>query len=164
MKKLLTLLSFIPSILYASPDFCTDIPALLSDRYLDDIEHGIVDFDPLLDIDENEIEDKPPPLLPVSTTCSMDFTDHDILLGRGGKVNQHIGNIWFRNILAINRAKYQALTSCQFKSRFTDDLLQMIKAEGGRFLAQKKGLLDWEEVSDEKARKKISQFLREKPH
>lgn len=90
-------------------------------------------------------------------------TSNDVLLGRGAAVNNHIGNINFREMVKNKQEKYvTSITNIQ-KQIVTLEILQQIEGLNppGRFIAQdsKTGL--WHDVGIEKARKKIGQALRE---
>jgi len=90
-------------------------------------------------------------------------TKSDILLGRGAGVNRHIGNVNFRTLVKNKQEMYAAAATNVQKYMIIMDILQQIKSLNppGRFITQdmKTGL--WHDVSDEKARKKIGQALRE---
>eukprot|EP00553_Chaetoceros_curvisetus_P014730 CAMPEP_0204647740 /NCGR_PEP_ID=MMETSP0718-20130828/6672_1 /ASSEMBLY_ACC=CAM_ASM_000674 /TAXON_ID=230516 /ORGANISM="Chaetoceros curvisetus" /LENGTH=103 /DNA_ID=CAMNT_0051670391 /DNA_START=372 /DNA_END=683 /DNA_ORIENTATION=+ len=91
----------------------------------------------------------------------------DILLGRGGVSNNHCGNRVYRDLLDGCKSRYQILSTKNEKKRFTSDVLKYIKGPnygGGRFVepsATTSGY-PFREISDQRARVKISQFLREK--
>ena len=86
---------------------------------------------------------------------------HDVLHGRGGNINTHSGNIYFRSLIEDNKRNYLTTTIKRQKREITDSIIQMISNRGGRFLSrdEKSGL--WTQVSEEKARDKTSQALRE---
>ena len=85
-------------------------------------------------------------------------------MGRGTKANTYPGNIKFRELIDENKQAYKALGSSNKKKKeFTEGILEYIKGYGGRFLT----LTDvtkgesYMEISDDKARKKISQTFRD---
>ena len=90
-------------------------------------------------------------------------TENDVLLGRGAGVNRHIGNVNFREIVKHRQEDYVDAETNIKKYLIVMDILQHIKSLNppGRFVTQdaKTGL--WQDVGDEKARKKIGQGLRE---
>ena len=90
-------------------------------------------------------------------------TSNDVLLGRGAAINNHTGNINFREIVKDKQGRYvTSITNIQ-KQIIAMEILQHIESLNppGRFIKQdiKTGL--WHDVGAEKARKKISQALRE---
>jgi hypothetical protein len=91
-------------------------------------------------------------------------TENDVLCGRGGSINSHLGNENFR--LLVEKRKRVYLTA-RFKrekrliaSSICIEIRQMDPP--GRFLAKKGGKDGhWYDIGDEKARDKTSQALRE---
>jgi len=88
-------------------------------------------------------------------------SDNDVLSGRGGRINNHSGNIHFRKLVTEEKAKYISLNKKMDKKYIAIDIVdQLRKLEPpGRFL--KKDGLHWYEIGDERARKKAAQALRE---
>jgi hypothetical protein len=85
----------------------------------------------------------------------------DILRGRGGFTNHHSGNIKFRSEARALRADYRnANTTRQQKYAYSCELVNRVKAYGGKFLQKGRDDL-WYEMDDKAARKKASQVLRE---
>jgi hypothetical protein len=81
----------------------------------------------------------------------------DILKGRGGLTNHHPGNVKFRNEARKLRSEYKhADTTRHQKYLFSLDLVNKVKAYGGRFLERGKDDL-WYEMDEKAARKKASQ-------
>lgn len=81
----------------------------------------------------------------------------DILKGRGGLTNHHPGNVKFRNEARKLRSEYKhADTTRHQKYLFSLDLVNRVKAYGGRFLEKGKDDL-WYEMDEKAARKKASQ-------
>ena len=81
----------------------------------------------------------------------------DILKGRGGLTNHHPGNVKFRNEARKLRSEYKhADTTRHQKYLFSLDLVNKVKAYGGRFLEKGKDDL-WYEMDEKAARKKASQ-------
>mmetsp|Transcript_53301 Transcript_53301/g.62239 ORF Transcript_53301/g.62239 Transcript_53301/m.62239 type:complete len:637 (-) Transcript_53301:304-2214(-) len=96
---------------------------------------------------------------------------YDVLCGRGGTINTHPGNESFR--VLVNSKKRVYLTS-RFKREkriIAQSIVDQIRTTGGRFLCRKevprrgrkKNVEEemWFAISDEKARYKTSQALRE---
>jgi len=98
----------------------------------------------------------------IDESRAVEPTDNDVLFGRGGYTNTHIGNINFRKRAMELRPWYeQASTSKEEKYRISDLLVESVKSEGHRFLEKGEGGL-WHEVIGNGARKKASQALRER--
>lgn len=85
---------------------------------------------------------------------------YDVLLGRGGKKNQHPGNLEFRRFVVPYKERYSASTKNE-KTALTRELLDYIKSKQVRFLKYEQNLEVWYEVDDEVARQKISQTIRD---
>jgi hypothetical protein len=94
-------------------------------------------------------------------------SDNDVLFGRGGKTNHHMGNIRYRSWVDN---KYRPLyEKCRTKTEKTMLAMKLIKdwrlnqpqGPPGRFLTFNESDGTWEDVGDRRAREKISQALRE---
>ena len=59
----------------------------------------------------------------------------DILCGRGGSSNRHLGNVHFRELVAANKQIYVGLTKKQ-KMSIARKIVDAIRNTGGRFLAK----------------------------
>lgn len=99
---------------------------------------------------------------------------HDVLLGRGGGTNNHIGNKNFRDLVTRHKMRYLACSKVD-KPKVAREVVNIWKKlePPGRFLQRKdetkKGPgsvrdedVVWTEVDDQEARKKASQCLRER--
>ena len=88
--------------------------------------------------------------------------ENDILLGRGGKNNQHIGNEQLRTIARTQIGKYKT-SSKKRKSYIVRKIVSYIKSldPQGRFLKHDYSSNLWREVGDGVAREKASQVLRD---
>jgi len=89
---------------------------------------------------------------------------NDVLCGRGGRINSHEGNIRFRDIVATLKPKYlNPFTKKVEKALIAAEVVAQIRSLSppGRFLKEtnKDGM--WEEIGDDRARKKAGQALRE---
>eukprot|EP00537_Pseudo-nitzschia_pungens_P005472 CAMPEP_0172362618 /NCGR_PEP_ID=MMETSP1060-20121228/6197_1 /TAXON_ID=37318 /ORGANISM="Pseudo-nitzschia pungens, Strain cf. cingulata" /LENGTH=522 /DNA_ID=CAMNT_0013085169 /DNA_START=374 /DNA_END=1942 /DNA_ORIENTATION=+ len=86
----------------------------------------------------------------------------DVLCGRGGESNNFIGNKRYRKLIGERKADYRKIDVKQrkLKTNFVRDIVQHIKNRGGRFIDVGPGG-NYYVVTDEKARKKTSQALRE---
>lgn len=86
---------------------------------------------------------------------------NDVLFGRGGATNQHVGNKRFRNIVAEHMPEYLKAPKKE-KADIARRIVSQIKNDGGRFLKRGgPGSEAWVQVLDRKAREKTSQALRE---
>lgn len=89
--------------------------------------------------------------------------DKDVLLGRGGVTNTHLGNKKFRSFVRELQQEYVNAPKLK-KADIALRVVNKVYIQGGRFLVETQAG-KWEEVSKERARKKTSQTLREKsPH
>lgn len=90
-------------------------------------------------------------------------TDHDILCGRGGLTNHHLGNRRFRDIVSLHRPDYIQAPKVQ-KPSVARLIVAAIRNSNppGRFLRKdpKSGM--WFDIGDKPATEKASQALREK--
>jgi hypothetical protein len=85
--------------------------------------------------------------------------DRDVLFGRGGVTNSHLGNRTYRNLVSKIQPRYLAAAKLD-KAAVAMTVVEEIYKGGGRFLMDVGGV--WVEVSKEKAREKTSQALRER--
>jgi hypothetical protein len=90
---------------------------------------------------------------------------NDVLSGRGGRINSHPGNVYFREL--VNHYKYQYLakeTAKLDKAKIADMIVRRVRSldPPGRFLKEVPNSTHYIEIGDEKARKKAGQAMREK--
>lgn len=87
---------------------------------------------------------------------------NDILLGRGGKNNQHVGNEQLRSIARSHRDSYRMSTK-KGKSHISREIVAYVRRMNppGRFLKKDGATGNWEDVDDDTAREKVSQVLRD---
>jgi hypothetical protein len=90
----------------------------------------------------------------------VELRDKDVLMGRGGLTNQHVGNMWFRDLIAHYRKAYCTVAKGQ-KRQLADNLRNFVRTCAGRFLECDKIDKNWYECGDERAVLKIGQALRE---
>lgn len=90
---------------------------------------------------------------------------NDVLCGRGGRVNMHSGNLYYRHLVNQKKANYLSKKTRKMeKVKIADEIVQAVRCMNppGRFLKQAgKGQGFWFEIGDEKARKKAGQAMRE---
>lgn len=114
-----------------------------------------------------------------------EINSNDVLCGRGGRIAQHAGNLYFRDLVRKHRSTYLSRdTRKSHKAKIASKIVQTIRNldPPGRFLKEQPkaestdksddstsceddGLfsgMTWLEVGDEKARKKAGQAMREK--
>ncbi|CAJ1958000.1 unnamed protein product [Cylindrotheca closterium] len=88
---------------------------------------------------------------------------HDVLCGRGGSSNRHLGNMHFRELVAANKKTYVGLTKKQkmLVARKIVDLVGRTNPPG-RFLAKDSASGLWYNIGVPRSLEKTSQALREK--
>eukprot|EP00980_Cylindrotheca_fusiformis_P024376 scaffold11809_cov128-Cylindrotheca_fusiformis.AAC.15 len=88
-------------------------------------------------------------------------SDSDILCGRGGRSNHHVGNKRYRQVVAEMKASYRTIGSKSAKTDLSRAIVEHVKSYGGRFLKLDKDSGMYVVLSQSEARKKTSQALRE---
>lgn len=90
--------------------------------------------------------------------------ENDVLFGRGGRINDHPGNVQFRTIVEQYKHEYTQLRSKRDKRRIALEVIDQIRCLGGKFL-ERDSSGRWFEQNKVKVFKKTSQALREgAPH
>lgn len=89
---------------------------------------------------------------------------NDVLSGRGGRIHNHSGNLYYRTL--VNRYKHNYLdkhTNKLDKVKIANHIVMLIRTTNppGRFLIQDADTKCWKEIGDEKAKKKAGQAMRE---
>lgn len=93
---------------------------------------------------------------------SIEPHDHDVLKGKGKRVNNHDGNIYYRQVVQQHKYKY-----CTGTRKQKTDISRLVQIEikrrdpPGRFLAQNPVTKQWSEIDEVDAQEKIRQALRE---
>ena len=97
-----------------------------------------------------------------SSSPVPDPTDHDVLFGRGGMTNSHLGNRRFRDIIALHRPDYIRAIKMD-KPGVARKIVKAIRLGNppGRFLKKREDG-KWYDVGDRTAAEKTSQGLRER--
>ena len=87
---------------------------------------------------------------------------HDVLCGRGGGTNNHIGNSHWRMLVAANKQLYITLPKRQ-KMLLSRSIVNAVRSQNppGRFLQKDSKSNKWFDVGDQRAQEKTSQALRE---
>jgi len=92
----------------------------------------------------------------------VQYTDKDVLFGRGGLSNHHIGNKRYRDEADKLKPEYiDTKTTKREKTVFRNRLVDIVHGYGGRFLHYQQANNEWVEVPLKQARRKASQALRE---
>mmetsp|Transcript_2068 Transcript_2068/g.2981 ORF Transcript_2068/g.2981 Transcript_2068/m.2981 type:complete len:746 (+) Transcript_2068:143-2380(+) len=88
---------------------------------------------------------------------------NDVLCGRGGSTNRHIGNANFRQLIASNKPMYVTLTKKQ-KMMVARSIVDTVRSQDppGRFLQKSAETGLWFDIGRSRALEKTSQALREK--
>lgn len=84
-----------------------------------------------------------------------------ILLGRGGGSNNHHGNKVYQSVVEAHAVDYLKCSKRNNKTNIAWEIVHQLKQQGSRFLRKDPNSNTWEEVSDDEARRKVSQRLRE---
>lgn len=87
-------------------------------------------------------------------------SNDDVLMGRGGRNNQHVGNERLRDMARAKAAQYKAADKKE-KSDISLKLVRQVNANGGRFLKRDPVSMQWHLVAMELSREKASQCLRD---
>ena len=100
---------------------------------------------------------EPQPLMGVAK-----IHNHDVLSGRGGNINVHAGNKYFRSLVATLKTEYVA-TPKPSKPMFAKLVVKQIRGLNppGRFLKKDSSSGLWNDVGEKKALDKTRQALRE---
>jgi hypothetical protein len=92
-----------------------------------------------------------------------DFNENDVLCGRGGRINSHIGNVQFRELVQMNKKDYLAKSTKKLqKAHIAAAVVYQVRAmhPPGRYLKED-STGAWYDIGDKKAIKKVGQALRE---
>ncbi|KAL3942467.1 MAG: hypothetical protein SGBAC_003351 [Bacillariaceae sp.] len=88
------------------------------------------------------------------------INQNDVLCGRGGATNTHIGNKLFRSIVSEYQEEYLRARKKE-KALIAMRVVERIRQNGGRFLKRDSASDMWVEVPSKKALGKTGQALRE---
>jgi hypothetical protein len=87
--------------------------------------------------------------------------DLDILCGRGGRSNHHVGNKRYRQVVGEMKASYRTVGSKSAKTDLSRAIVEHVQSYGGRFVKLDKATGKYVMLTQSEARKKTSQALRE---
>jgi hypothetical protein len=99
-----------------------------------------------------------------TTTTRMVPHDNDVLCGRGNNANRHAGNVFFRDLIAANKAQYATLTKKE-KMMLARQIVTVVchhTDPPGRFLGRDTVTGLWYDIGGPRSLEKTSQALREK--
>lgn len=115
--------------------------------------------------------------IPPGQTIVQKPNPKDVLCGRGGRINSHPGNVYFRTLVEQYKHKYcDPGTKNVDKARMASSIVYNVRNSssssssdavvvggggGGRFLKEDQDSGYWVEIGDEKAIRKAAQALRE---
>jgi hypothetical protein len=85
----------------------------------------------------------------------------DVLCGRGGGINKHVGNRMYRRVVEYNKSMYRHVPK-RHRMLVSQSIVQTILNEGGRFLQADGSSSRWKEIPFRRAVQKTSQALRER--
>lgn len=91
---------------------------------------------------------------------NMEINPNDVLCGRGGLTNSHVGNKRFRCVVAEYQLEYLKARKND-KKDIARTVVSRIRENGGRFLQRSLNSSAWTIASDKRAVEKTSQALRE---
>ena len=107
----------------------------------------------------------PPPVVKAKEGGAIKFPNvNDVLSGRGGRINNHEGNVHFRTLVAKVKLQYLSRqTKKPDKAVIAANIVDQVRRldPPGRFLKECPDTGLWYEVGDERARRKAGQALRE---
>lgn len=87
--------------------------------------------------------------------------ENDVLCGRGGATNNHVGNRNFRKLVGEHQHAY-LMARKRDKREIAQRIVSIVRNNGGRFLKRDENSSEeWVDVGDKRACEKTSQALRE---
>lgn len=98
--------------------------------------------------------------VPMPSEVIVHVQKNDVLLGRGGETNHHIGNIQYRQLVKICQPAYLEAKR-RDKPKIAERIVHAVRCLSGRFLKKDAETSTWRDVGNTRAREKTSQALRE---
>lgn len=89
------------------------------------------------------------------------ITELDVLCGRGGKANHHLGNKLYRKLVCDAKEKYRNTSDKDEKTDMSRSIVDQVFAYGGKFVKKDPGSSRFYVLTKAEARIKTSQALRE---
>ena len=93
-------------------------------------------------------------------TTRRQLREYDVVMGRGGKSNNHRGNILYRSYVR-DMTPIHDLSTKQEKTKITWQIVQQVYDLGGRFIEEDKSTGLWHVIDAAQARRKTSQKFRD---
>jgi hypothetical protein len=88
------------------------------------------------------------------------YSEADVLCGRGGAAQKHVGNKTYRALVNLNKQLYASCRTTE-KIKISRSIVAAIREQKGRFLEKQDGSELFYDIGDKKAVEKTSQALRE---
>ena len=98
--------------------------------------------------------------LVIDESCPIEYTDGDVLFGKGGKINKHPGNVRFRQKAEELSERYESCSK-ENKKVVALELVDSVTSEGNFFLAMGPGGQWYPVVNEAAPRTKASQLFRD---
>lgn len=92
--------------------------------------------------------------------AAQEINSNDVLCGRGGLTNSHVGNKRFRDVVSEYQMEYLKARKND-KKDIARKIVARIDENGGRFLQRSQSSDDWCVATEKRALEKTSQALRE---
>jgi hypothetical protein len=89
------------------------------------------------------------------------ISEMDVLLGRNTTTWSHEGNRRFQRVITMMLDEYQAATDKASRNYMVSQVIAVIRQSGGRFKKKNPHTNQWEELSVDKVRTKVSHALRD---
>ena len=90
----------------------------------------------------------------------LQYTDADVLCGRKGEAQKHVGNKTYRALVNLNKPLYASCRTTE-KIKISRSIVAAIREQQGRFLEKDANTNTYYDIGDKKAVEKTSQALRE---
>mmetsp|Transcript_30966 Transcript_30966/g.68574 ORF Transcript_30966/g.68574 Transcript_30966/m.68574 type:complete len:780 (+) Transcript_30966:793-3132(+) len=100
--------------------------------------------------------------MPLSLSYVEEVNNNDVLCGRGGATNSHVGNRNFRSLVKAHQERY-LLAKKREKPGVAEYIVTLVRSLSppGHFLKKDRASGKWFDIGDEKAKEKTAQALRE---
>ena len=89
-----------------------------------------------------------PPDMPMSGI--INYTDADVLCGRGGVAQKHVGNKTYRALVNLNKQLYASCRTTE-KIKISRSIVAAIREQKGRFLEKDAHADTFHDIGDKKA-------------
>jgi hypothetical protein len=136
---------------------CQDIDQILDHQAAEGLDDTIL-IDELPNCQPHAIDGTS--RLVMDESCPIEYTDGDVLFGKGGKINKHPGNVRFRQKAEELSERYESCSK-ENKKVVALELVDSVTSEGNFFLAMGPGRQWYPVVNEAAPRTKASQLFRE---